>query len=381
MADREFTEERFDYSGGRKDAPELIVMVGISGSGKSTVVSQWVKRSQGKTIRLNRDAMRAMLFCGAEWNKHNENFVRNWQMEGARMALQAGKNVIIDDTNCVRNTRQKWEEFAVEQHIRLRLVMMNVPLVECVRRDAERGEVCPTCKTPKGVMVGEVVVRRQYRDLTEVRVTGRETKATVLTRPYFERQALLKGGFVPRLTGCPWVLVDVDGTLMRRGDRGRFEEHKVLLDTAYEDIAAWVRALYPFYNIAIVSGRHDACGDDTCESLTAYNIPFDRIIMRYTGDNRHDYVVKEEILAELQNVLGPSCGYFDKDENFKVPNEGIAFCLDDRPQVVKMWKKHGVVVFPVRGVATHSLSCSEQHKDKPWYKDGYCGECGALEDF
>ncbi len=40
MADREFTEEWFDYSGGRKDAPELIVMVGISGSGKSTVVSQ-----------------------------------------------------------------------------------------------------------------------------------------------------------------------------------------------------------------------------------------------------------------------------------------------------------------------------------------------------
>lgn len=381
MSDREYKEERFDYSGGKKDAPELIVMVGISGSGKSTLVTQWVKRSQGKTIRLNRDAMRAMLFCGANWNKYNENYVRNWQMEGARMALQAGKNVIIDDTNCVRNTRQKWEEFAVDMHVHLRLVVMDVPLAEAVRRDIERGVPCPTCGTPKGVAVGEVVVRRQYKDLNEVKVSAREVKTTTLTRPYWERQQLLQGGFVPRLTGRPWVLVDVDGTLARRGDRGRFEEHKVILDTYYDDICAWVRALYPFYNVCIVSGRQDFCGDDTCDWLAAGDVPFDRILMRYSRDNRSDKIVKAEILHELQTVLGPSCGYFDPEGNFKVPNEGIAFVLDDRPQVVEMWKSNGVVVFPVRGVAAHSPACTQQYKDKPWYKDGYCGVCGALEAF
>jgi len=380
MAD--FTEQRFDYSAGRKDAPELVIMVGISGSGKSVLAKSWVNRGRGSVVRFNRDSLRAMLYADVPWGSRLENLTRSLEREAVRIALQMGKDCIVDDTNCNRNTRQKWEEFAVEQHVRLRLVTMNVPLAECVRRDAERGEVCPTCKTPKGVMVGEVVVRRQYRDLTEVKVAGHEIKATALTRPYFERQALLKGGFVPRLFNRPWILVDVDGTLARRGDRGRFDEHKVLLDTCYEDIAAWVRALYPFYNLCIVSGRQDFCGDDTCEWLTAYNIPFDRILMRYSGDNRPDHVVKGEILHELQTVLGTACGYFDAEENFKVPNEGIAFCLDDRPQVVqKCWKKNGLVVFPVRGTPDHSPTCSEQHKDKPWHKDGYCAECGALENF
>ncbi|MBZ5660028.1 MAG: AAA family ATPase [Acidobacteriia bacterium] len=380
MANREYREERYDYTDGREHAPELIVAVGISGSGKSTEITQLVKRSQGKTIRLNRDEMRKMLFCGADWNKRNEDYVRKIQMEDARIALQMGKNVVIDDTNCIRQTRQKWEELAVDLHVHLRFLIWQVDLKVAVERDAERGVECPACKRPKGAMVGEEIIRRQAKDLGQFSM-NREVKAATLTRPYWERQQLLKGGFIPRLPGRPWILVDVDGTLAKRGDRGRFEEHKVILDTYYEDICTWVRALYPFYNIAIVSGRQDFCGDDTCDWLVAGDIPFDRIIMRYTRDNRPDYQVKEEILRELQAVLGTSVGYFDKDDNFKVPDEGIAFVIDDRPQVVKMWRTHGVVVFPVRGVDKHSPNCTEQHKDKPWYKDGYCSDCGAVEGF
>jgi ABC-type glutathione transport system ATPase component len=38
----DFTEQRFDYSLGRADAPELIVMVGVSGSGKSVIAKSWI---------------------------------------------------------------------------------------------------------------------------------------------------------------------------------------------------------------------------------------------------------------------------------------------------------------------------------------------------
>jgi|SRR5208282_1117551 len=364
VTEKGFTEERFDYSEGRHDAPELIVMVGISGSGKSTLVTQWIKRGQGKVIRLNRDKMREMLFCGLAWNKNNENFVRNWQTEGARIALQSGKNVIIDDTNCIRNTRQKWEEFAVEQRVRLRFVRMDVSLAECVRRDKERGELCPTCQTPKGVMVGEEVIRRQNKDLSGVRVSPRDTSSTAPTRAYMERQALLRGGFVPRLVGRPWILVDVDGTLADHTDvRGPFEEHKVLLDNPYPVVVEWVKALYPSHNICVVSGRHDFCGDDTVEWLDGHAIPFDRILMRYSGDSRKDYVVKTEILNELAAVIG---------------KENVAFAIDDRPQVIEnCWRANGIKVYPVRGTTDHAEGCTPSYDPKL----RVCVNCGALADF
>jgi len=363
VTEKGFTEERFDYSEGRHDAPELIVMVGISGSGKSTLVTQWIKRGQGKVIRLNRDKMREMLFCGLAWNKNNENFVRNWQTEGARIALQSGKNVIIDDTNCIRNTRQKWEEFAVEQRVRLRFVRMDVSLAECVRRDKERGELCPTCQTPKGVMVGEEVIRRQNKDLSGVRVSPRDTSSTAPTRAYMERQALLRGGFVPRLVGRPWVLFDMDGTVANhRGKRNPYEEHKVLLDDCYEVVAEWIRQLAPSFNLCAVSGRHDFCGDDTCTWLEGYSVPFDHILMRYNGDNRPDVVVKQEILDELSAVIG---------------KENIAFVLDDRPGVVAMWKANGLTCYPVRGGTIHVSGCAYE-REKGYHE---CPDCGALENF
>jgi predicted kinase len=356
-----FTEQRFDYSAGRANAPELIMMVGISGSGKSVHAKSLVNWGRGSVVRLNRDSIRAMLFCDVPWNSNNENLVRNWQMEGARQALQMGKDVIIDDTNCVRNTRQKWEEFAKQARVRFRVITMTTDIKTCIERDAQR---------EGKERVGEGVIRKQHKDLNEVKVTVRDEKPMVLTRPYLERTELLRnGGFLPRLPGCPWVLVDMDGTTASFTDlktgavlRGPFEEHKVMVDDVYPVVAEWVRALYPFYNICVVSGRHDFCGDDSCDWLEMHGIPFDHILMRYSDDNRSDHIVKKEILDELCAVVG---------------KENIAFVLDDRPKVVRMWRDNGVRVFPVRGGTDHTPGCPTAGSK------GYrtCPDCGALEDF
>jgi predicted kinase len=359
---KDFTEQRFDYSGGRTDAPELIMMVGISGSGKSVIARSLVNQGRGSVVRLNRDSIRAMFYCDVPWNSGNENLVRNWQTEGARMALQSGKDVIIDDTNCVRNTRQKWEEFAQQSRVRLRIVTMTTPVETCIERDSKR---------EGKERVGEGVIRKQLKDLNEVKVQPREEKEVKITRPYLERTELLKnGGWTVRLPGCRWVLVDVDGTTASFTDlatgaqiRGPFDEHKVLLDDVYPVVADWIRALYPYYNICIVSGRHDFCGDDTCDWFDGHAIPFDHILMRYSNDNRSDHIVKQEILDEFCAVVG---------------KENIAFVLDDRPKVVRMWKANGLTVYPVRGGTFHSDNCGYDCNQKG-YKT--CPDCGALEDF
>jgi hypothetical protein len=316
------------------------------------------------------------------------------QRESARQALQRGHDVIIDDTNCKRNTRQKWEEFAQEQRVRFRVVTFTTDVNECIKRDKARGETCTTCGKPNGAMVGEGVIRSQKKDLNEVKVAPKETKEVKITRPYIERTELLKnGGWNVRLPNAPWVLVDVDGTVATFTDlktgkqlRGPFDEHRVDVDQVMEVVAEWVRALYPYYNICIVSGRHDFCGDMTCNWLEMHGIPFDHILMRYSGDNRSDSPVKEEILKELQAVVGTDHGAYTRWEEFSttddkpiftMPAQGVAFVIDDRPRVVRMWQSMGIPVFPVRGWVDHTPGCA--YESEKGYRS--CPDCGALEDF
>jgi predicted kinase len=390
----EFTVTRFDYSSGRKGAPELTICVGVSGCGKSTWAKKEVLAARGHLVRFNRDDMRKMLFPGLTHDRQNENLTRDWMKEGARQALQRGHDVVIDDTNCIRQTRQKWEEFAKEQRVLLRIVTFTTDLQDCIERDKSRAVVCDKCQRPMGDFVGEGIIRSQKRDLSGVTVAPKDTKALKITRPYLERTELLKnGGWNVRLPNAPWVLVDVDGTVatftdLKTGEqlRGPFEENRVDVDQVMEVVAEWVRALYPYYNICIVSGRHDFCGDMTCDWLEMNGIPFDHILMRYSGDNRSDAPVKEEILKELQAVVGSDHGAYVRWEEFSegdstpiftVPPQGIAFVIDDRPRVVRMWQSMGIPVFPVRGWVDHSPGCAYE-KSKGYRQ---CPDCSALEDF
>ena len=382
---REFTETRFDYSLGRVDAPELIITVGLSGCGKSTWANAEVYKTRGGTVRLNRDELRRTLFANVEWNRFNENLVRDIQREGARQALQMGKNVIIDDTNCIRQTRQKWEEFAQQMRVKFRIVMFNTDVKVCIERDKARGEICGECGRAKGVMVGEGVIGKQRKDLSKMATTEKAPKEYKLTRPYFERTEYLKtGGFDVRLPNAKWIIVDVDGTVANHiGVRNAFDETMVLHDTPWEPIIEMVRRLYPSRNICVVSGRHDYCGDDTCDWLEMHACPFDHILMRYSGDNRSDAIVKQEILDELCAVIG---------------KENIEFVIDDRPRVCEMWRSNGIPVRQVFGgevltiptknvngemvedplqLTKHADGCASE-KLKGYRK---CPDCGALEYF
>jgi predicted kinase len=356
---QEFTEQRFDYSNGREGAGELVVMVGIPGSGKSTLVRQWVNKGGGKHVRLNRDDMRGMIYVDVPWESHKDNLIRDLEKEMARMSLKKGHTVYIDDTNTNPRTRNDWAMLAQTTYTKLRIVTMVTPVEECIERDKKR---------EGRARVGEGVIRKHHKDLTKFSMAAATPKTPVLTRPVFERDMLNTGGWSTRLPGKKWVFIDVDGTLANHANpdgttvRSPYDESKVLLDNVQEIVAEWVRALYPHYNICIVSGRHDKCGDDTCEWLEGHAIPFDHIIMRRTGDNRPDFIIKKEILDEIAAVVGL---------------ENIAFVLDDRPQVVRMWKDNGLTVYPVRGTTDHTPACP--NKAAKGY--GTCGACGALEDF
>lgn len=350
----DFTEHRFDYSKGREGAGELVVMVGIPGSGKSTLVKSWVNRDNANSLRFNRDDMRAMIYVDVPWTSHHDDLIRVFEMDMARVGLKKGKTVYIDDTNTNSRTRNDWEALAQNTYSKLRIVTMTTPLDVCIERDEKRTDKAK---------VGEGVIREHHKKLTKFTM-AKEPKSQVLTRAVFERDALNTGGWTTRLLNQSWVLVDVDGTLANHEPhRSPYDESMVLLDTVYEVVANWVRNIYPHYNVCIVSGRKDSSGDDTCEWLEQHGIPFDHILMRRSNDNRSDVVIKTEILEELVAVVG---------------KENIAFVIDDRPKVVEQcWKANGITVYPIRGSTIHSVNCAyTRSKD---YRE--CPECGALGDF
>ena len=80
--------------------------------------------------------------------------------------------------------------------------------------------------------------------------------------------------------------------------------------------------------LAYVSGRMDSCRMETLAWLKKHNFPEGRLYMRAEGDYRPDFEVKEEIL----------------DRDLKLTPDDVLCVLDDRDQVVRMWRRRGVRV-------------------------------------
>lgn len=312
--------------------PKVILMIGESGSGKSTWAANYVREHAKTTVRVNRDSYRNMLFNGP-WIPRDEKLVRRLEIEAVKAALGMGFDVIVDDTNLIEGTQESWRNVAREAKVELIEHRMDTTMATCLVRDSNRDG---------REQVGRTVIERQF--LTSGRID-------------FGEQSL--------------VLVDVDGTLCNHtGVRNAYDESRVFLDKPYPVVCQWVSHLpdpdlsnnLSGYSVVIVSGRHDSCGPSTIAWLKDNCIGFDHILMRRGGDNRPDTVVKQEILDGILKV---------------VPKERIAFVIDDRPGVVQMWKDNGLTVYPVRGTIHHKVGCD--YVDKKDY--GSCPDCGALEDF
>lgn len=122
------------------------------------------------------------------------------------------------------------------------------------------------------------------------------------------------------------IIVDIDGTLAKMNGRGPFEWMRVGEDEVNEPIKIVVDAMnFGFYGdlkIIIFSGRDSICREQTVDWLLRKNIPYDFLFMRPQGNNEKDSIIKRRLFDEHIN------GKYD-----------VLFVLDDRNQVVDMWRK------------------------------------------
>jgi len=113
----------------------------------------------------------------------------------------------------------------------------------------------------------------------------------------------------------------------------------VLQDTVNEAVRSVLYSMYDMErsrdrNLELIfcSGRPERCRADTvswlCNVVGFSSLEF-TLLMRKDGDYRADYVVKQEIL------------------DASIPKDRVLFVLDDRQQVVDMWRRNGLTCFQV----------------------------------
>src|SRR5690606_5077486 len=79
---------------------QLILTVGLPGSGKSTWAKQWVAEDPARRARVNRDDLRAMLRGQLVWGDRDlEAQVTVAQRATVAALLADGVSVVVDDTN------------------------------------------------------------------------------------------------------------------------------------------------------------------------------------------------------------------------------------------------------------------------------------------
>lgn len=137
-----------------------------------------------------------------------------------------------------------------------------------------------------------------------------------------------------------WIF-DIDGTLANIEHRRHFVTSKpknwpafnaaMINDGVNEPVVEFLLQIFSSGGtIILASGRSEEQRLVTTQWLRNNNIPWHRLYMRAEKDYRSDDIVKEEILAQIRA---------DGFEPFAV--------VDDRPQVVRMWRRNGIFVFDV----------------------------------
>jgi predicted kinase len=290
----------------------LIVTRGLPASGKTT----FARKLQPAVVRINRDDLRRMLHGDRLYTQWAE-----WQITIAQQAqvealLRADIDVCVDDTNLRAQTVRDWARTAARFGAAFEVHdFTDVPLEECLRRDAER---------PEGERVGEPAIRAMHARYLEGRTLPLPVPSVAVGGP--------AAVYDPPPGKPEIVLVDIDGTVALIGDRSPWDMRAVGQDEPNHAVIAAVRAMHQAgYGVIYCTGRDTTSRRATERWLDEHvGVEYLALHMRRFGDSRQDAVVKRDI--------------FNKEirDHFRVV--GV---FDDRQQVVRMWRALGLTVFQV----------------------------------
>lgn len=285
-------------------ARELIVTVGVAGSGKTTWAREICKKYPDYR-HVNRDELRCMLFgvdnkCDYRYTKERERLVTRTQRQIVQECLDSGFSVIVSDTNLKQSTREYWKAIAETSGIQFSKQVFNVSWEELKRRNFRRGVDAVPIDT----------LRRQFQQMQEF----------LGVKMYTPCEDLPKA-----------IIFDIDGTLAEMRNRHPYEWDKVSNDAPRSTVVEFAKVMKSLgYKIITCSGRDGVCEDETRQWLVDIGVEIDDHFQREQDDRRPDHIVKKEI-------------FFDEI----APRYNVILAVDDRNQVVDMYRNIGVECWQV----------------------------------
>jgi predicted kinase len=281
---------------------KIILTKGLPGSGKTTWAKKQIEKDPGVYKRINKDDLREMLH-NSLYSSAREKFIIEVRDFLVKKALTDGFSVIIDDTNFNPVHERTMQRIAKECNAVVEIKDFTyVPLEECIKRDLKRPN-----------SVGEKVIKEMHNNYIRPKST-----------PYTACNSLTEV-----------ILVDIDGTLALFGDKNPYSRD-FINDIPNQPVVDTAKSLVLAHNVSIifVSARnglhfdetkrwlHEKCGfsEESCLAL----------LMRGADDKRKDSVVKTELF-----------------DNYIRNQYRVKLVLDDRDQVVRLWRDLGLVCFQV----------------------------------
>jgi len=296
---------------------KIIVMIGISGSGKSTFAKRLYDANPQEVMIVNRDKIRELLFgytevtissyyarpdmfqCEKEVSKYEDLLIKQ--------GLQDKKDVIVDATHLKAKYLDRFKSFNAQ----VDFVPLDIDVATCKERDKGRVR-----------QVGEHIIERQHK---QFRNLHKQTDFQSYY-PNTEHDAKFEHSFDKE--DC--VIFDIDGTLAQMDGRSPFDWSRVEEDKVNEPVYTAYLAHKALGNkIVICTGRDGSCTTETKSWLAANDITYDEFHIREAGDCRKDFIIKEELWADINSRYNIVCIY------------------DDRDQVVNHARSLGIAVFQV----------------------------------
>lgn len=288
---------------------EVIILVGASGSGKSTWAKEFIEQDNNY-IRVNRDAVR-MQITGTDsrlLEHHLEKLVSKIIDEQVKTALDNGYSVVLDNTHL----KQKYIDEVIlkynhraDIHIRFFTIPANAAKLRVMRRDNNN--------------------RLDYIDKQVRQFEGLNKDKTFYPKTTYQPD-------VKSPVDC--IICDLDGTLCLYDDDKNPYDRDFENDRFSENVLMIVNHYIHELNTKVFffSGRSEKHLNATLTMLTKELDPsYFELYMRKEKDFRRDSVVKEEMfMTHIHNRYNP------------------IMVIDDRLQVIEeVWNKLGIFVLNV----------------------------------
>lgn len=272
---------------------KVILTRGLPGSGKSTWAKEMISNNHNSYKRVNKDDLRSMIDNNFT-SKSTEKLILDIRDSIIMLCIENGKNVIVDDTNLSETHYNRISQLVKGKAEVIIKDFTNVPLETCIERDSKRTNP-----------VGSKVIKEMYK------------QSILEVEEYVEDDNLPKA-----------ILVDIDGTLAKMKNRSPFDWHKV----GEDECKVVVKNIVNSYNgkVIVFSGRDSVCMSETSDWLKSNNIKHDGLFMREEGNQEKDSIIKRRLFE--QHIRGK---YF------------VEYVLDDRQQVVDMWRNMGLTCLQV----------------------------------